>query len=54
MLVKSLDDVEVEFQAEEAEMARIFDGWQPWDHRIESVQEGIPTNVIERDMLAVS
>ena len=54
MLVKSLDDVEVEFQAEEAEMARIFDGWQPWDHRIDSVQEGIPTNVIERDMLAVS
>lgn len=23
-------------------------------HRIDSVQEGIPTNVIERDMLAVS
>ena len=54
MLVKSLDDVEVEFQAEETEMATIVDGWPPWDHRIDSVQEGIPTNVIERDMLAVS
>lgn len=29
MLVKGLDDVEVDYQAEEAEMARIFENWQP-------------------------
>jgi len=28
MLVKGLDDREVDYRAEEAEMARIFAGWQ--------------------------
>ena len=29
MLVKGLDDVQVDYQPEEAEMAKIFAGWQP-------------------------
>lgn len=57
MLVKSQDDVEVEFEAEEAEMAAIFAGWQPlkpqWDHS-NGRQEENRIFLAERDMLTVS
>ena len=60
MLVKSLDDVEIEFEAEEVEMAATFAGWQPlkpqWAHsngRQEEIEYFSP-NVIRLRSLKTS